>query len=83
MGVRWWDTGWGESATCCGRGKLGCQGSESGWREELATDGLGDERTIELESESRYPAHDVVRDCGKHGPSAVGVEVTRRAVLEP
>ena len=55
----------------------------TGSREELATDGLGDEWTLDLETEGRDPTHQVVGDRCEHGPGPIRVEVARRAVLEP
>lgn len=49
---------------------------------ELATDGLGDERSGKFQPEGANPAHRVVGDRSEHGPGGVRVEVTRGTVLE-
>ena len=67
----------GEGAVACAMVR-----ETTGHRDELATDGLGDEGSGDVESERCDPAHEVVGDRSEHRPGGVGVEVARGTVLE-
>ena len=51
-------------------------------RDELATDGLGDEGSADIKSERCDPTNEVVGDRCQHRPGRVGIEVARGTVLE-
>jgi hypothetical protein len=48
-------------------------GESTGQRDELATDGLGDERSLGLKSEHPDPTHQVVGDWSEHGLGSVAI----------
>ena len=54
----------------------------TGQCDELATNGLGDECSREIEPECADPTHQVVHDRDQHSPGGVRVEVTRGAVFK-